>query len=63
MPSPGRSRGKNTSHGGLEGGGPLNWRLFRVFRHSRMNPAATAADRAQALSSSVTGLVSTKAVS
>ena len=52
---------KNTSHCGVEGDGPLNWRLFWVFRHSKMYPTAT--DLAQARSSSVTCLVSTKAVS
>ena len=54
---------RSSSQAGVEGGGPLNWRLFWVFRHSRMYPTATATDLAQARSSSVTGLVSTKAVS
>ena len=36
------SGSRSSSQAGVEGVGPLNWRLFWVFRHSRMYPAATA---------------------
>ena len=36
------SGSRSSSQAGVEGVSPLNWRLFWVFRHSRMYPAATA---------------------